>query len=60
MESFSPDSPRSPFGTGYPEALAEAEAAYGKSDLVTAVRRACDRLDSWLPVHERPWWRRFH
>ena len=33
----------------YPEALADAEAAYGKSDLVTAARRACDRLDSWLP-----------
>ena len=33
----------------HPEALAEAEVAYGKSDLVTAVRRACDRLDCWLP-----------
>jgi tetratricopeptide (TPR) repeat protein len=32
-----------------PEALVEAEAAYARSDLVTALRRACDRLDSWPP-----------
>jgi len=30
-----------------PEAVAEAEAAYARSDLVTALRRACDRLDRW-------------
>jgi tetratricopeptide (TPR) repeat protein len=32
-----------------PEALAEAEVAYEKSDFITALRRACDRLDCWLP-----------
>ena len=32
-----------------PEAVAEAEAAYAKSDLVTSLRRACDRLDCWAP-----------
>jgi tetratricopeptide (TPR) repeat protein len=30
-----------------PEAVAEAEAAYARSDLVSALRRACDRLDRW-------------
>jgi tetratricopeptide (TPR) repeat protein len=30
-----------------PEAVAEAEAAYARSDLVTALRRACDRLECW-------------
>ncbi len=32
-----------------PEAVAEAEAAYAKSDVVTSLRRACDRLDCWAP-----------
>jgi tetratricopeptide (TPR) repeat protein len=30
-----------------PDAVAEAEAAYARSDLVTALRRACDRLERW-------------